>query len=181
MPLPKAELLFEGSYLYYQNGINYSQENFKVQKVAETNFIQINAEILSRIETGKFLKVLVRFEMNQHQLPVFVEIEKSIGNKHALESFKIDTITQELRYSFQGSEGQHNSSKPINARHYLNSPALSTAGVFTLTKKFDAAGRTPVFLINSNNDWTFEAPPSEKVIYVEYSARDMEDFKLNNN
>lgn len=175
-----AEILLEGSYLYFQKDVNYSQENFKLVQMSESQSYHVYAEILSRIETGEFLKILVRYEMNQHFIPNMVRIEKSIGNKYAQEIFRLDTSTQELHYTFQNSQMTQEFTKIVNSKHYLTSPAVSTAAMFSLSKKFDATGRTPVVLISSNNDWTYSAPPTEKVIYAEFKTREMQDYKLNN-
>lgn len=176
-----AEILLEGTYLYYQKEVNYSQENFKLVSLPEQQSLHVYAEILSRIETGEFLKILVRYEMNQHYIPTFVRIEKSIGNKYAQETYKVDVPNLELHYSFQNSQNTQEFSRNISAKHYLTSPAVSTAGLFTLSKKFDATGRTPVVLISSENEWSYSAPPTEKIVYAEFKTREMQDFKLNNN
>lgn len=176
-----AEILLEGSYLYYQKDVNYSQENFKLVQLAENQNYHVYAEILSRLETGEFLKILVRYEMNQHFTPHYVRIEKSIGNKYALESYKIDPVTQELHYTFQNSQMTQDFKRSFNIKHYLSSPAISTAGMFSMTKKFDATGRTAVVLLSSDNDWTYTGPPTEKILYADFKVRDMDDFKLHGN
>lgn len=173
-----AEILLEGTYLYFQKDVNYSQENFKLVQLAENQNYHVYAEILSRLETGEFLKVLIRYEMNQHFTPQFVRIEKSIGNKYALESYKVDPATQELHYTFQNSQMIQDYKRSFNIKHYLSSPAISTAGMFTMTKKFDATGRTAVVLLNSDNDWTYSGPPTEKILYADFKTREMDDYKL---
>lgn len=175
-----AELILEGSYLYYQKDVNYSQENFKFVHLPETQTFQVYAEITSRIETGEFLKILVRYEMNQHFTPIMVRIEKSIGSKYAQEIYKVDTANQDLYYTFQTAQTTQEFKRPFSAKHYLTSPAVSTSAMFTLTRKFDATGRTSVTLINSDNDWTYVGPPTEKIIYAEFKTRDA-DFRLNGN
>jgi hypothetical protein len=174
----KTEILFEGSYLYYEKDVNYSQENFKLVQV-EQNF-HIYAEVLSRIENGEFLKILVRYEMNHHFMPLFVRIEKSIGNRYAQENYKLDTQSQTLTYSFQNAQVTQDFSRPVSAKHYLTTPAVSTSALFTLSKKFDATGRTAIVLLSSQNDWTYLGPPEEKIIYAEFKSKDL-DFQLNNN
>ncbi len=176
-----AEILLEGSYLYYQKEVNYSQESFKLVHLPEAQSFHIYAEVLSRIETGEFLKIIVRFEMNLHYTPLFARIEKSIGNKYAQEVYKVDLTNQELHYTFQNSQSTQEFTRPFSAKHYLTSPAVSTSALFTLSRKFDATGRTPVVLISSNNDWVYQAPPTEKVVYAEFTTRDLPDFKLHGN
>jgi hypothetical protein len=176
-----AEILFEGSYLYYQKEVNYSQENFKLVYVPESQSYHVYSEILSRIETGEFLKILVRFEMNQHYIPFFARIEKSIGNKYAQEIYKVDLTNLELNYTFQTSQTTQEYKRSINAKHHLSTPAVATAAMFTLSKKFDATGRTPIVILSSENEWTYSGPPTEKVIFGEFKTRDMTDFKLHGN
>ena len=176
-----AEILLEGSYLYYEKEENYSQENFKLVSYSEGQAYHVYAEILYRIQTGEFLKVLVRVEMNSNFIPVLVRIEKSIGNKYAQELYSVDMTSQELHYTFQTSNFSQEFTRPFSAKHYLTSPAACTAALFTLSRKFDATGRTPVVLISSENDWTYKAPPTEKVVYAEYLSRELPDFKLHGN
>lgn len=175
-----SELILEGSYLYFQKDVNYSQENFKLIYFNDSQTYQVYSEILSRIETGEFLKILVRYQMNQHFTPVMCRIEKSIGKRYAQEVYTIDTVTQELNYVFQNSETSQEFKRTINTKHYITSPAVCTAAMFTLTRKFDATGRTSITLISSDNDWTFNGPPTEKLIFGEFKTRDS-DFKLNGN
>jgi hypothetical protein len=177
---PNAEIVLEGTYLYFQKEQNYSQENFKLVHLPGLQQYHMYAEILSRIETGEFLKILVRYEMTQQFIPVFVRVEKSIGSKYALESYKLDTQSFDLKYTFQNTQQTQEFRKGLSSKHYLTSPAVSTAALFTLTKKFDATGRTPLFAMSSENDWTYEGPPTEKIIYCEFKVRELE-FELHGN
>ncbi len=176
----KAEILLEGSYLYFQNDVNYSQENFKLVQMEGSDYLHIYAEILSRMESGEFLKILVNYEMNQHHVPTFTRIEKSIGNRYAQEVMRFDLANQTLHYSFQTSHGSQEYTKSVNAKHYLTSPAFCTSTIFTLSKKFDATGRTPIVLLGSSNDWTYDAPPEERIVYAEYKNREHVDLQINN-
>lgn len=176
-----AEILLEGSYLYYEKEVNYSQENFKFVSYSEGQSYHIYSEILSRIQTGEFLKILVRVEMNNNLIPLLVRTERSIGNKYAQELYVADTTNQELRYTFQTSNSSQEFIRPFSSKHYLTSPAACSAALFTLSRKFDATGRTPVVLISSENDWTYKGPPTEKVVYAEYLSRELPDFKLHGN
>lgn len=175
-----AEIILEGSYLYFQKDVNYSQENFKLINFPETSSYHIYSEILSRIESGEFLKIMVRFEMNDHFQPTFVRIEKSLGNRYAQEVFKFDIAAQELKYTFQNSKGSQDFTRNLSAKHYLTSPAFATSAIFTLSKKFDPTGRTAVSFVGSQNEWTYEHQPEEKLLFAEFKTREAPDFKLNN-
>jgi hypothetical protein len=175
-----AEILLEGTYLYFNQETNYSQENFKLVNFNDNAGYHIYAEILSRIETGEFLKILVRYEMSSQFQPLFVRIEKSLGNRYCQETFKFDTHDQQLHYNFQNAQKSQDFKKPINSKHYLTSPSFATSAIWTLSKKFDATGRTPVTLVSTSNVWDYEHPPEEKIVFAEFKTRDLQDFKLNN-
>lgn len=176
---PKTELLFEGSYLYYNRDTNFCQENFKFVQ-DEAHHYHIYAEVLSRAENGEFLKVVTRYEMTNHFIPYLSRVEKSIGNKYILETCKVDLHNQELHYTFEGPGVTQEFKRPHSSKHYLTSPAFAASAMWTLSKKFDATGRTAVTLVTSNNNWTYEGPPSDKIIYAEFKSREVEDFRLNN-
>jgi hypothetical protein len=174
-----SKIIIEGSYNYFQKGHNFSQENFKLYHLPDAQMYYISAEIFSRMESGEFLKIIVRYEMNNHFLPVCVRIEKSIGSKFAQELFVLNTQNNELSYNFQSAQQSHEFKKTVSPKHYLTSPAVSTSAFFTMTRKFDATGRTPVILISSENEWNYSAAPLEKMIYAEFKTRELSDFKLN--
>lgn len=178
--LQSTELILEGSYLYYEHDTNYAQEDFKLVHISDLAQFHMHAEILSRIKTGEFLKMIVRYEMTNHFIPFLVHIEKSIGNKFVQETFRCDLNAQEVYYTFQTPKGKHEFKKPYSSKHYLTSPAFSTSALWTLSKKMDVTGRTAVTLVSSPNEWTYEGPPQDRVIYTEYKNREMEDYRLNN-
>lgn len=175
-----AEIILEGSYHYFQKEVNYSQENFKLVHFTDSQSYHIYAEILSRIETGEFLKINVRYEMDHHFHPNFVRIEKSLGKRYAQEIYKFDIPNQDLKYTFQNSQSTQEFNRSLSSKHYLTSPAFCTSAIFTLSKKFDATGRTAIALVGSDNDWSYEKPPEEKVIFAEFKTREMVDYKINN-
>lgn len=175
-----AQILLEGSYLYFEKEHNYSQEDFKLLSLPDQQCFQFYSEILTRMETGEFLKILVKYEMNQQFYPIFSQVEKSIGSRYAVESMKIDMQKQELLYTFQTSQGSQEFKRPVNSKHYLASPAVCTAAVSSLTRKFDATERTAITLLSSENEWSYSKPPTEKILYAEFKTRDL-DFKLHGN
>jgi hypothetical protein len=177
----KADILLEGTYLYFNKEQNYSQENFKLVHFPNLQSFHFYAEILSRIENGEFLKIMVRFEMNQHMTANFVRVEKSLGNKYALETYKLNAYSHELKYNFQTAQIDQEFKRTLGGKHFLTSPAFCTSAIFTQSKRIDPVGRTPITLISSSNDWTYEGPPQEKVIYAEYKNRDFAELKLNGN
>jgi hypothetical protein len=171
-------ILLEGTYVLYEKNASYAEENFKFLFLEEIQQYHLISEIVSRVETGEFLKILVTYEMSHHYIPFSVQIEKTMGTFHARETFKIDTTEQELRYSFVGQAGTHEFQRPVSAKHYLTTPAFATSAFFTLTKKFDPSSRTPVIFLSSPNEWEYLGPPEEKLVYAEYKSREAPEFKI---
>jgi len=176
----KAEIIIEGTYLYFEKEVNHSQENFKLVHLSGDQAYHIYSEIVSRLENGEFLKIMVRYEMTNNFYPHLVRIEKSLGSRYSSELYSIDLKTQELKYTFQNSQISQDFKRNFNTKHYLTSPAFATSTIFSLTKKLDATGRTAVSFLSSNNDWSYEKPPQEKVVYVELKGRETEEIKINN-
>lgn len=171
-------ILLEGSFFYYEAGTSYSQENFRFVQLLDRPHFQVIAEVLSRIDTGEFLKINVLYELNAQFHPVQVRLEKSIGNNYSLENFRIDPQAGQLHYTFQNGNIEQEFHRPVTSRHFIAAPAFSTSCLFTLSKKFDPVGRTAVNLISSSNDWTYQAPPQEKIVYTEWKMKDLQDYKI---
>lgn len=172
------EKLFEGTYQYFQNGQNYSQENFTVSKIAATQNVLFEAEIMSRVETGEFFKMQVVYVVNQFYAPQTVIIEKSLGEKIAKEVFDVDYTTQTLRYTFKSNNGEESVERPFSSKHHIIAPCFLTSGLFTLTKKIDSTSRTPVTFITTANEWDFHGAPVDKILWIELKAHDTEELLI---
>ena len=114
--------------------------------------------------------------MNHHYIPIHIRVEKTLGHQHAVETYAIDTTEQELLYTFQSGQSKQEFKRALNAKHHLTTPSFATSGFFTLSKKFDQTGRTPLIFVSSPNEWTYTGPLDEKIVYGEYRPR--EEFKI---
>jgi hypothetical protein len=169
----------EGEYNYVEKERNYCQETFKLVLNTENNHYIVLSEIFSRMDSGELLKINVRYEMNQYYFPINVKITRSLGKKFAQETFFLDTTSQTLRYHFQNDTRDQNFSMPATTKHYITSPSFATSALFTLSRKFDATGRTAVSMITSKNIWDYVAPPEDQIIYADFKTRELTDFKIN--
>lgn len=179
--MARGETLLEGSYSYISGTDQYCQENFKFIQNLETQAYQVQAEILSRIESGEFLKILVTMDLNQTMLPIQSKTERFLGKHYTQEIFRLDTSAHELHYSFQTAEGIEEHSSPFNLKHFLTSPAFSTSCFFLLNKKLDATGRTPVTLVSTENAWSYQGPPQEKIVFAEYKSHEAGPVTIHGN
>ncbi len=174
----KTELLFEGSYLSFKKDQNYAREDFKLVKQHDPSRYLIFSEISSKVSTQDNLKINVKYEFNQHFLPIFLQIEKSISNKYVVESFSIDQNDQSLNYKLQTSKGTQEFKKSLPGKFHLSSPAFSSSMIWT--ENFNINEEKALSLISSTNEWTYSSPPVEKKILVSLENEQVEDYKLNN-
>lgn len=171
--------LIEGLYLYAENNQQYAEEHFKVFSQQSSDNFVFQSEILTRLQSGETLKIRVNFEFNPKFQVLYSEIEKSVANQIVVETFKVDPIKMQLLYKFKNQSEQHEFTKNLGAKHYLSSPAICTLGLFSLTKKFDPNGRTPVVFISSDNVMNYSHHPTDKLVFAEYLGPS--DIVLNNN
>lgn len=172
-------ILIEGEYNYVEKERNYCQETFKLNHQIETGHYILLSEIFSRMDSGELLKVNVHYEMNQYYFPINVKISRSLGKKFSLETFILDTTAQSLQYTFQNDTAAQNYSMSASNKHYIASPSFATTALFTLSKKFDATGRTAVSMITTDNTWDYQGPPEDRIIYADFKTRELTDFKIN--
>lgn len=175
----EIERLFEGSYLYYQNGQNYSEENFTVDLNADAGIYIYRSEILSRVETGEFFKMKVRYEVNKFFVPQLVVVEKSLGERYSIERITTDHNTQNLNYHFKGDHGEKSIERPFGAKHFIMAPCFLTSALFSISKKIESSSRTPVTFVSCPNEWDYTTPPEDKTLYVQLNTHNAEEFIVN--
>lgn len=162
------EKLIEGKYNYYQNGQNYCEEHFKVFREEKSQgTFSFQAELMSRVETGEFLKVFVDYELSHQFEPMNVRIKRSLGGTKSTERFSIDLKDKTLRYSFSGEDGVHEQEKTLTGKHHIATPAFSTSMLMTQSRKIDPVHRTAYDIITSPNLWEYEHPFTESTLHIE--------------
>jgi hypothetical protein len=174
------EKLYEGTYEYYRQGQNYSQENFSVEMNEDSRDILFQSEIMSRVETGEFFKMQVRYLLNQFYVPQVMTVEKFLGDKVAREAFEIDVNNQVLKHTFRANEVTKTSERPFSTtKHFLTSPAFVTAGLFSITKKIDSTARTPLNFITPKLGWELQGPPEDKLLWIDVRTHNSEELEIN--
>jgi hypothetical protein len=177
--LSKNEKLFEGTYQYFQQGQNYSQENFTVEHNEENGNMVFHAEIMSRVETGEFFKMQIHYLLNQFYVPQILTIEKSLGDRLAREAFEVDPAAQILRYTFKSGQSSHTVERPFSTtKHLLAAPCFVTSALFTMSKKIDTTARTPVHFVTPKTGWEFIGPPDDKIMWVDLKTHDTDELEV---
>lgn len=162
------EKLLEGKYNYYQNGHIYCEEHFKVfREESKHGNYSFQAELMSRVDTGEFLKIYVDYELNHHFEPLNVKVKRSLGGSKSTEKFSISAKDKNLRYTFQGVDGSHEQEKIVTGKHHIATPAFSTSMLMTQHRKIDPVHRTAYDVLTSNNIWSYESPYHESTVHIE--------------
>ena len=176
------EKIIEGKYNYFHKNQVYCEEFFKVfrQEKSYGNFT-FNAELMSRVETGEFLKVFVDYELNHHFEPLNVRIKRSLGASKSSERFVVDLQNKQVHYVFKGKNGIEEFEKAFSGKFHIATPAFSTSMLMTQARKIDPVHRTSYDVISSNNVWEYEEPLVETNVYVELMSLEPVSINLQGN
>lgn len=174
--------VIEGSYQYYQDGTSYSEENFKLltEDKSQGNYY-LKAEVLSRVKTGEFLKIISEYEFNHAFEPLNVSITRTLGDKESKESYLIDQKNKNVRYTFKDEDNSHKYEKIITGKPHFATPCFSGCMMMTLSRKIDAVHKTPYTIITSDNIWDYKAPFYEKEVFVELMSLDPRIIEIGGN
>lgn len=162
--------ILEGSYTYLNQSKEYSLENFEVWKKKEGPYLTylFQAEILTRVSTGEFLKIGVEYVVNHHFDPIQVRIIKTLGKNKTEEKYEVDPISKEVSYSFQSEKSEPCVYKKIIlGKFQIATPSFLTSFLMVQSKKIDPMHRTQYDILTSDNAWSYEKPFWEKTIYIE--------------
>jgi len=173
------EKIIEGKFNFYKDNQRYCEEFFKLYQEpnAQGNYM-FNSEILSRVETGEFLKIYVDYELNYQFEPISLRVKRSLGAKKSTERFAINQKDKTVQYQFSSKLGSGDMEKPVNGKFHLSSPSFATSFSMTHHKKPDPVHRTPYLVISSANIWKYEAPFQETTLHIELVNSEPKNIKL---
>ena len=173
------EEILRGTYEYFEDQKSYSQENFRVER-GEDATMRYHSEILSRVRTGKFLKIYVDYQVSQNFDPIEVKVTKSLGEQVTKEFYWLDLQTRTLTYRFTNNEGEDFKDQSVlTGKFQIVTPSFATSLLMTQSKKMDNIGRTPCNLITCENTWHANKTFVEKTVFLE--SRSHENVNLNVN
>lgn len=171
--------IIEGKYNFFKDNQKYCEEFFKLFKEpsAQGNYL-FNSEILSRVETGEFLKIYVDYELTYQFEPISLRIKRSLGAKKSTEKFHVNNKDKTVQYQFSSKLGSGDMEKPINGKFHLSSPSFTTSFSMTHHKKPDPVHRTPYITLSSPNIWQYNGPFTENTLHVELVNSEPKNIKL---
>lgn len=172
--------ILQGKYNYLSQNKIYSEENFKVFKEdgKNANFL-FESEVLSRVKTGEFLKIYVKYKVTRNFDPMEISITRQMGDKESIESFTVDEKTKNYHYKFVGTESTQTFDKIFASRPHVATPAFLTSMMMTNQKRLDPVQRTAYNVITSQNFWNYDSPFEEKVIYAELQSLEPKEIEIN--
>lgn len=174
------EKLLEGKYNYLKDDHIYSEEHFKVlrEDIPRGNYV-FQSEVLTRLETGEFLKVLINYELTHQFEPVDVKVTRILGLKESVEHYRINRHERIIDYTFIGLTTQHSESRSFGAKVHFVTPCFATSMVMTLIKKLDPVHKTDYSLVSSTNIWEFVNSFQEQEIQVELQKQKNVEIEIN--
>jgi hypothetical protein len=176
-----SEKILEGRYLYLKNSQQYSEENFTLEREDKNNGnYTFTAEILSRVSTGEFLKVMIDYEVTHQFEPLNIRIKRMLGQNQSTERYSLDSKEKILSYSFDGRNGHYEFEKSMTGRFHISTPAFCTSTLMTLFKKIDPVQRTAYNVISSSNIWDYNTPFHEHTIWMELKSPTPVELTINN-
>lgn len=166
--------LFEGNYIFLKNDEKYSDESFFINHDLSSHNYSYHSESFSRTTSGETLKLEVSYHLTKFFAPTLVEINRSLGANRSKEVFSINPKSQTYQYSFSANnqKAQLCEGSYQNGRHFIATPSFACSALYTLNRRFDSTGRTPINVISSENTWNFATEPEEKTLYIELQAHE---------
>ncbi|MFN8369277.1 MAG: hypothetical protein U0T83_01495 [Bacteriovoracaceae bacterium] len=160
------EHIFRGAYNYFQNDVNYCTETFNVYRGVTTYTYTFKAEILSRMENGEFLKIVVEYVLDTSYSPLDVSITRYLGNQIIKEVFAVNQKENKLRYSFEHNGEISKQEIDVPAKFQIATPAICTSALSYLSKKYDPTTLNRYVLLVSPNDFKYVGEVIKKNIFM---------------
>jgi hypothetical protein len=173
------EKIIEGKYNFFNNNQKYCEEFFKLYQDSGTQAnYTFNSEILSRVETGEFLKIYVDYELSYQFEPINLRIKRSLGAKKSTERYAINAKDKTVQYQFSSKFGSGDDERPVNGKFHLANPSFASSFAMTHHKKPDPVHRTPYLTLSSPNIWKYESSFRESMMHVEVVNSEPKTIKL---
>lgn len=164
---PKGDKVCRGAYEYFKRDTLYAEEEFEVYKDRKELNMSFFAYLFARVPTGELLTVYVDYILSKDYMPQNLYIEKTLGKSVIQENYAYDPKDNSLIYHYTGPKTQEQVTTTTPSKFTLTTPTTSTSLTFLKTKKEDTVAKNYYTIYGTNNNWTYEGPPSSKVVVME--------------
>lgn len=173
------QLLLKGEYEYFSQKKVYSQENFLVYKNTKDSSIIFDSELLTRLDSGEFLKIQLTYHVNKNWIPLEVLTVKQVGKKISHEVFKMDLKKNILTYQFIANNEIKECPIQVPPKFQIATFNTLTSFLFISSKKYDSTGKNYYNIYVTNNILEFVAPPQINYIVLERQSTTPQNIKVN--
>lgn len=174
--------ILEGKFNYYNGENIYTEENFSVDREGgrKGNYI-FHSEVLSRVKTGEFLKIYIKYEVNNAFDPVNINIVRQLGAKESVEDFSYDLKSKNVTYTFDSGKSTKYFEKVITSLPHVAAPCFLTSMIMVNQKKIDPVQRTSFTILTSSNIWEYESEFKEGEVYIELQELEPQNLVIDGN
>jgi hypothetical protein len=176
---PELIKLIEGKYIYLEDNKNYAEEEFTVFFDKSKEHYHYRAEIVSRLKNGDLNKTIVTANSDRHFIFTAAQVSRTTAQKKSEEIYIMDEHNGLINYTFKINGEVHKSERPWAQKHHLSLPSAMLSTYFLLNKKVESTRATPITLITSVNEFSFEGPLEEKLLWGLWQSIENHEFDLN--
>ena len=170
--------IYQGSYHYIHDGVNYCEENFEVLKSKEKSSLQFNSEMLSRTKKGELLQANVNYVVNSNFIPVLVQIQKQLGRENCKELYRYNEANSTIEYKFQNRGVIDRREIKVTSKFHIAAPTTVQSTIFLLTKNFDLMSKQSCKIVKNENKWIFKDPPKDINIIAEKASASLRNITI---
>ncbi|MBF0362497.1 MAG: hypothetical protein HQK49_15875 [Oligoflexia bacterium] len=171
-------LILKGAFEYIHNKRVFSEENFLVFKNTKDSSLIFDSELLTRLDTGEFLKIYVNYQINKDWVPIEVMIDKQAGKQVAQEYFKMDVKRNILSYHFAINKDKKEFKIQVPPKFQISTINSVTSFAFLSSKKYDPTGKNFYNLLVSDNILDYRTPPKMSYVVVERIGTSVQKLKM---
>ncbi|MBF0298066.1 MAG: hypothetical protein HQK51_05060 [Oligoflexia bacterium] len=171
-------LIIKGAFEYIHNDRVFSEENFLVFRNTKDNSIIFDSELLTRLDTGEFLKVYVNYQINKDWVPIDVVIDKQAGKQVAQERFKMDIKRNVLSYQFAINKDKKEFKIQVPPKFQISTINTVTSFAFISSKKYDPTGKNFYNVLVSDNILDYRTPPKMNYVLMERIGTSIQKLKI---
>ncbi|MBF0205654.1 MAG: hypothetical protein HQK53_02070 [Oligoflexia bacterium] len=173
-------LLLRGAYEYFSYKKVYSEENFLVYRNSKDSSLIFDSELLTRLDSGEFLKILLTYRLNKNWVPQEVLVDKQVGKKTSKEIFSMDFKKNILSYQFTNSDGYIKEVRlQVPPKYQIATYNTVTSFLFISSKKYDPTGKNFHNILVANNLLTYVLPPQMNYIVLERISNTPQNVRIN--
>lgn len=156
-----------GEYQYKDDNEVYAREKFtffNTGKVLSNHYLE--AKITARLKTSEVMTTTVKYLLTYQFDPIFIEIQRRLGELNSLETYNYDSETRDLSYRFNN----HASTVHFSNKIYFTTPSFASTCLMTNAKRVDPLQKTMYQIASSENIWEYKKPIQESTIFFEQQS-----------